>query len=140
MILFYKIHNASLNKSFALFVFITLYLFNSTLYSAISKEDTLAVIENKVITSAEFISLYKEKITRIGLTDNGETRLGYLINLVNDELLIAEAKNKGLDKTEAAKKEYKRICFQKLLNAHSLNYISPAVNINENEFLQQKID
>lgn len=81
-----------------------LYLSNPSLYAAIINEDTLAVIENKVITSDDFIASYKEKLTRIGLTDNGETRFGYLMNLVTDELLITEAKNKGFDKTEIAKR------------------------------------
>lgn len=133
MMLFYKIQNTWLHKFFVWAVIIIIYLINSTLFAAEFKEDTLAVIENKVITSADFISSYKEKLTRIGLTDNGETRLAYLMNLVNDELLIAEAKNKGLDKTESAKKEHKRICLQEILNAYTLKYISPTINITEND-------
>ncbi|MFZ1279284.1 MAG: peptidylprolyl isomerase [Ignavibacteriaceae bacterium] len=133
MIQFYKIQDTHLIKLRWMIIVVILYLSNPSLYAAIINEDTLAVIENKVITSDDFIASYKEKLTRIGLTDNGETRFGYLMNLVTDELLITEAKNKGFDKTEIAKKEYKRICLQELLNAYTIKYISPTININENE-------
>lgn len=62
-------------------------------------DDTLAVINKKIITADDFIKSYKDKLTKIGLNDNSETRQKYLMNLVNDELLIAEAKKEGLDKT-----------------------------------------
>ena len=129
----YKIQTAFSSKSIGLFSIILLFVFSPASYCLNSNQDTLAVIDHKVISSSDFISSYKEKLTRIGLTDNGETRLGYLMSLVTDELLIAESKNKGYDKTETAKKEYKRICLQELLNAYTIKYISPTININENE-------
>lgn len=129
----YKIQTTFSHKSIGLFSIILLFVFSPASYCLNSNQDTLAVIDHKVISSSDFISSYKEKLTRIGLTDNGETRLGYLMNLVTDELLIAEAKNKGYDKTETAKKEYKRICLQELLNAYTIKYISPTIVINESD-------
>lgn len=96
-----------------------------------SVKDTLAVVDQKVITIQDFVASYKVRLARIGLTDNGETRIGYLMNLVNDELLIAEAKRKGFDRTESAKKEYRRIWLQELLNAYTLKHISSTINITE---------
>ena len=129
----YKIQTAFSSKSIGLFSIILLFVFSPASYCLNSNQDTLAVIDHKVISSSDFISSYKEKLTRIGLTDNGETRLGYLMSLVTDELLIAESKNKGYDKTETAKKEYKRICLQELLNAYTIKYISPTIVINESD-------
>ncbi|MCX6152424.1 MAG: peptidylprolyl isomerase [Ignavibacteriales bacterium] len=99
----------------------------------ISRNDTLALIGKKVITSDEFKSKYKEKLVKLGLTDNGETRKNYLINLTEDELLISEAKNKGYNKTEEGVSEHKRLEVQELLNAYSEKHISPNLVITEND-------
>ena len=128
-----KIFNTYLTKTLLLIYFFTGYLFNPSFCADNSKNDTLALIGKKVITKEDFITSYKDKLTRIGLTDNGETRINYLMNLVSDELLIAEARNRGLDKTESAQKEYKRIRLQELLNAYSLQHISPTITITEDD-------
>lgn len=95
--------------------------------------DTLAVIAKKVITSAEFARLYKEKLVRLGLTDNGETRNGYLRNLVDDEVLIAQAKNKKLDRTKEARAALTRIQLQELLNAYLAKHISSHIEVTDND-------
>lgn len=128
-----KIINSYLSKMMLLIYFLAGYLFTTSFCTDKSKSDTLALVGKKVITAEDFITSYKDKLTRIGLTDNGETRISYLMNLVSDELLIAEARNRGLDKTTPAKKEYKRIRLQELLNAYSLKHISPAINITEDD-------
>ena len=95
--------------------------------------DTLAVIGKKVITINEFQKYYKEKLLSIGLTDNGDTRIKYLQNLIDDEVLIVDAKNKGLDKLKVALSEYERISTQELLNAFSKNFIESSVNVTEQD-------
>lgn len=96
--------------------------------------DTIAIIGSKIISAKTFTESFKDKILKYGLTDNGEIRKKYLIDLVNDELLIAHAKQMGLNKTEEAVKELKRIRLQEALNAYTLKHISPAINITENDF------
>ena len=108
-------------------------LFTPSLCADNSKSDTLAIVGKKVITTGEFIASYKDKIRTVGLTDNGETRIGYLRNLVGDQLLITEARKEGLDRTSAAKKEFRRIRLQELLNAYSLKHISPTIKITEKD-------
>ncbi|MEJ2193754.1 MAG: hypothetical protein P8X73_02705 [Ignavibacteriaceae bacterium] len=81
-----KILKKYLDKIFLLIYFFTVYLFNPSYCTDNSKNDTLALIGKKVITADDFITSYKEKLARIGFTDNGQTRLGYLMNLVGDEL------------------------------------------------------
>lgn len=102
---------------------------------AVRNTDTLAIVGNKVITVEDFQSLYKEKVAKLGLTDNGDTRYKYLMNLVNDELLIQYAKQKGLDKTEKAKSELQRIYTQELLNAFTTKHITPTINITEDDLI-----
>lgn len=112
---------------------IILFIFSAVIIPAQTANDTLALINDKVITTSEFLQSYKEKVAKYGLTDNGEIRIKYLMNLVNDELLIAEAKNKKLNKTDEAEKELKRIRIQELLNAYSEKHNSPQINITEDD-------
>lgn len=95
--------------------------------------DTLAIINKKVITVNDFISFYKDKLIRYGLNDTYDLRLKYLLNLVSDELLIAEAKSQNLHKTDKAIKELKRIQTQELLNAYVTKHISNKINVTEND-------
>ena len=97
------------------------------------KDDTLAVIGGKVITKDQFTKLYKEKLVTLGLTDNGEMRRGYLINLVDDEILIAEAKIRKLDQTTDARAERKRLELQELLNAFSTRHLSAMVKVTDDD-------
>ncbi|MFA6599220.1 MAG: peptidylprolyl isomerase [Ignavibacteriaceae bacterium] len=95
--------------------------------------EILAVIGNKKITVDAFITSYKDKLLRNGLTDNGDTRLKYLQNLIDDEVLITDAKNRRLDKTTDALSEYQRIRAQELLNAFSVKFIESEVKVTEED-------
>ena len=128
-----KISNSYSGKVILMICFLAGHLFTTSFCLGKSQEDTLALVGEKAITSEDFIASYKDKLNRIGLTDNVETRISYLMNLVSDELLIAEARNIGFDKTTSAKKEYKRIRLQELLNAYSLKRISPSISITEED-------
>src|ERR1035437_4752598 len=116
--------------------FLFLFLFIPTVTArenADSPNDTLAVIGDKIISISDFIKSYNEKLLRLGLTDNGDTREKYLQNLVDDEILISNAKKRGSDKTKAARIEYNRIRMQELLNAFSSKHIEPNITITEQD-------
>lgn len=98
--------------------------------------DTLAVIGERVITAQQFARLYKEKLVTMGLTDNGEMRRGYLINLVDDAILIAEARNRKLDHTVEARAERDRLKVQELLNAYSTKHLSPGIKVTDADLHQ----
>ncbi len=117
------------------YIFIILLLFPAAYpqRNSIDHSDTLAVIGNKVITINEFQKYYKDKLLRIGITDNGDTRVKYLLNLIDDELLIVDAKNKELDKSKSSVNEYARIVTQELLNAFSKSFIESTVNVTEQD-------
>ncbi|MGE5499592.1 MAG: peptidylprolyl isomerase [Syntrophothermus sp.] len=95
--------------------------------------DTLALINDTPVTSQTFARLYAEKIGRLGLTDNGDVRQKYLLNLVSDEVLIQKAKFDGMDRTPDAIKELDRLKLQELLNSWSKKHISPQINIPDEE-------
>ncbi|MDH7604957.1 MAG: peptidylprolyl isomerase, partial [Melioribacter sp.] len=104
------------------------------LEETISK-DTIAIVNNKIIYLDDFVNLYRDKKSKLGLTDSYDLRLKYLLNLVYDELLIAEAKAENLDKTDDAKKELERIKTQEILNAFSSKHISTKINITDDELI-----
>lgn len=103
----------------------------------ISKEnansDTLAVVGKFVLTENIYIESYNAKLKETGLSDNVEIRQKYLHNLVNDAIIIEEARRRGYDKKDDADLELKRIKIQELLNAYSLRHISPSINVTEND-------
>lgn len=98
-----------------------------------SYDDTLAVIGSRIVTVEDFSEQYGEKLREIGLTDNGETRVQYLQNLIGDELLIEHARKSRLHKTKAAQDEYNRIIAQELLNSWSDKYISSVIKITDED-------
>lgn len=118
-----------INQRKAVFIIIILFFRLCPINAA--PGDTLAIIGPKVITTDSFIKLYSEKLTKLGLTDNGEVRMKYLMNLVSDEVLIQEAKSEKLDRTPEALKEFKRQELQELLNTYSLKHISPEIRITD---------
>ena len=98
-----------------------------------NSKTTLAIVGRKIITKDQFVKLYKEKLVRFGLTDTEEARSGYLKNLVDDEILIRQAKKEKLDRTAEGRKEKERIEVQELLNAYSMRHISPTINVTEQD-------
>lgn len=52
------------------------------------QNDTLAVIGNKVISFTDFIKSYKDRILRLGLTDNGDTRFKLCLSNTSSALKI----------------------------------------------------
>jgi hypothetical protein len=85
-----KIFNSDSSKVIPVICFLAGQLFTTSFCADKSNSDTLALVGKKAITSEDFITSYKDKLTRIGLTDNGGTRISYLINLVSSELFIVE--------------------------------------------------
>jgi len=118
-------------------IFFGLVIFFCTALAA-SKEDrasrdTLAIIGNRVITANTFIKLFNEKLVKIGLRDNSNARLGYLLNLVDDEVLIHRAKQEKLDRTGKAIRKKRSIVIQELLNAYLEKHISRKDLVTEND-------
>lgn len=124
-----NIMNNYLKKISCLSITITFLILFTDVYSS----DTLAVIDRKLITIDEFKLRYKEKLIQLGINDSYDFRMKFLMNLINDELLIADAISKKLDKSKEAKQELERIQNQELLNAFVTKHISKKINVTEDE-------
>jgi foldase protein PrsA len=97
------------------------------------RSDTLATVGNKAITTNDFVKLYRERLTRLGLTDNGSARLGYLMNLVDDEVMIKQAKQEKLDRTSEAADKKRSIETKILLDAYSAKHLAQQSEVTEND-------
>lgn len=115
-----------------LLFFVSLICATTKEHSAVSA-DTLAVIDRAPILAHSFVEFYQKKIAAAGLSDNIETRIGVLRTIVEDEILIAYARQKQFDKTPSAQKELSRIRLQALLNAYTEQTISPLIHVSESD-------
>jgi parvulin-like peptidyl-prolyl isomerase len=116
---------------------IGLVVFLFTISFALSEDriinDTLAIIGDKVITLNRFGELFREKLITIGLTDNSSTRLGYLLNLVDDEILINHARQEKFGRTSEAADKKRSIEIQELLDAYSEKHFTRQSKVTEND-------
>ncbi|NOX36020.1 MAG: hypothetical protein GXO78_00635 [Calditrichaeota bacterium] len=98
-----------------------------------SSEDVLARIDRSSITTDDFRKRFQELKVRMGLPDNGQTRRELLKNMVNEKLLIIEAKHRGYDRDAQGQFEWERIQIQGLLNQFYEREIASKVRISERE-------
>ncbi|MFA6455943.1 MAG: peptidylprolyl isomerase [Bacteroidota bacterium] len=96
-------------------------------------DETLAVIGQKTILASTFKEFYQRKIAAAGLSDNIDTRINVLRTYVDDEILIAYAHSKHLERTPAARAELSRLQLQLLLNTYTERSISPTVHVSESD-------
>lgn len=98
-----------------------------------SDPDVLAVIGDKVVYNDDFVTRFQQARQKSGLPDNGQVRRQILQNMVNEELLIIEAKRKGFDNDEAGKLKEERIKIQELLNIFHQKNIQDQITITDEE-------
>ena len=98
-----------------------------------SSEDVLARVDQSYITINDFQKRFQELKVRMGLPDNGQTRRELLKNMVNEKLLIIEAKNRGYDQDAQGQFEWERIQIQGLLNQFYQQEIASKIRISEKE-------
>jgi parvulin-like peptidyl-prolyl isomerase len=117
------------------FILLTLH-FSCSDNSPKINENTLAVVGNRTIDIECFKKRYQDFNSRTGADDNGQARRSILKNIINEELLINEARKKEYDKDLEGQHEWERIRIQQLLNAYHKRMISDKVKV-EDEELQQ---
>ena len=100
-----------------------------------SNQNVLASIGNKIISEDDFIKRFQQAREKnmSGLPDNGQVRRQILQNMVNEELLILEAKKEKFDIDEAGKLEKERIKTQELINIYHQKNIRDQIEINDGE-------
>lgn len=96
-------------------------------------ENTLAVVGNKIIDTEHFAKRYQDFRSRTGVDDNGQARRSVLKNIINEELLISEARRRGYDKDSEGQHEWERIKIQQLLNAYQREVVSDKIEVDEEE-------
>jgi parvulin-like peptidyl-prolyl isomerase len=93
----------------------------------------LAVIEDQSINQNDFTTRFLDVRRRTGIPDNGETRRQILNSYVSEKILIQEARNRGLDKTEEGRFEHERIKVQELLNSYNQKFIKSNITVTDAE-------
>ncbi|MDQ7063726.1 MAG: peptidylprolyl isomerase [candidate division KSB1 bacterium] len=100
--------------------------------------DVLAVIQDRTITAKKFLKVYQQYRQRTGMNvpDNGQFRRQVLYNLVDDEVLITRAIERGYDRDPVGEFERERIETQALLDLYHKKHIAPKVRVEEAELMQ----
>jgi parvulin-like peptidyl-prolyl isomerase len=118
--------------SFILIISISLYLSCNNTSPKINN-NTLAVVGEKKIEIDYFKERYKDFRSQTGVSDNGQARRSLLKNIINEELLINEARTRDYDTDPEGQHELERIKIQEMLNAYHKKMISDKVEVNEDE-------
>jgi len=95
--------------------------------------NTLAVVGKRTIDKDYFIKRYKDFRQQTGASDNGMTRRSVLNNIIAEELLLVEARNRGYDEDAAGRHERERIKMQELLSAYHIRFITSHVATTDEE-------
>jgi parvulin-like peptidyl-prolyl isomerase len=97
------------------------------------KDQVLAVVGNRTITADDFAARYQSIRDKLNLPDNGQVRTELLRTMVDEELLICQAIQKGYDRDPAGTHEFQRIKIQELLNTYHRKNITDHIQIHKNE-------
>jgi parvulin-like peptidyl-prolyl isomerase len=100
------------------------------------ERNTLARVGNVSIRGAQFARRFQEARRRFSLPDNLQTRRSVLEQMIEEQLLIAEAKRRGFDRDGEAKHELDRIRIQELLNLYLETRVFPHVSVSEDELAE----
>jgi parvulin-like peptidyl-prolyl isomerase len=98
-----------------------------------SDSKTLAVIGERIIDKDYFSKRYQDFRRQTGASDNGMARRSVLNNIIAEELLILEARNRGYDEDAVGRHEYERIKVQELMNAYHNRFIVSHITTTEAE-------
>jgi len=103
-----------------------------------SDDKTLAIINRRVIDHQDFIQRYAEfrRRTGGGVQDNEEARRQILKNIVDEELLIIAAEQRGYAEDREGRHERARLEVQELLDAFNRRFIASRVTVSEAELKQ----
>ncbi len=98
----------------------------------------LAVVGGETIDAQVFRDRYRQVREKLGaeFQDTGQLRRQVLRQLVNEAVLVFEAKRRGFDRDSAAVLERKRLTIQQLLNAFHRKHITSTIQVTENELIR----
>ncbi|NQT25152.1 peptidylprolyl isomerase [candidate division KSB1 bacterium] len=97
------------------------------------QESILAIIGDRAITVSDFQSRYQEIKNKMNLPDNGQVRSQTFQNMIDEELMIEEAIQRGFDADSTGKYEKERLKIQSLLDAYLKQVVIKDIRIEEDE-------
>ncbi|MCD6100938.1 MAG: peptidylprolyl isomerase [Candidatus Marinimicrobia bacterium] len=98
-----------------------------------SKKEYLAKIDKNFITKDQFVKRYKDILFHLSVSDNFELRRSLLNRMIDELILIEEAKRIGLNSDSSSKIEIKKIEEQTLVDLYMKKYVFPRIKISEEE-------
>ncbi|RMF62921.1 MAG: peptidylprolyl isomerase [Calditrichaeota bacterium] len=120
-----------------------LLLFGLLLASCSTRENhhkgpLLAVVGEQKITADEFVTRYRDfrERTGQGVPDTYSARRKVLSQMVEEEILIDEARRRGFDRDATGKHQLASIRMQHLLSAYNHEFIAKRVVVTEEELKQ----
>ncbi|HNW58451.1 MAG TPA: peptidylprolyl isomerase [bacterium] len=93
----------------------------------------LAEVGRHTITCADYSTRYEGLRRKLGLPDNGQVRMQILEEMVDDELLMAAAGERGMDRDAPARHELERLHLQALLDRFEEEHVGKRVHVREAE-------
>ncbi len=116
----------------AVAVLVTLFLTRGS-RSHDTPDSTLATVGKTTISLASLDSRLSDLQLRIGIPDNGDTRKELLRGMVNDRLLLLEARAKGLDRDTEGKAQRSLIEQRVLIDEYVRRHVLPGIATSEGE-------
>lgn len=103
--------------------------------SSTSQKDNniLATVGHGSITRSQFTQRLTKLLREQGIPDNAQVRRQLMQTMINEELLLQEARNRGMDKDALAHEQFGLLHEKALLNAYSRKHIIPNIVVTDHE-------
>ncbi|MDZ7373133.1 MAG: peptidylprolyl isomerase [candidate division KSB1 bacterium] len=98
--------------------------------------EVLAVVGRRAITAQEFSRRLSSLRQRLSLPDNLQTRRRLLDQMIEEELLLIEARRRSYDRDSTGRFELERIRIQELLDGYLEERVFPRVRVSEEELME----
>ncbi|MBN2011670.1 peptidylprolyl isomerase [candidate division KSB1 bacterium] len=114
-------------------LFILLIISISPFSCSRNNDSTLAIIGHRKITIADFQSRFNATRQKIQIADNAQVRNEIFRSMIDEALLIHNARERGFLNCDAGKFEQERIKIQELLNCYLQQKVLKNIAISETE-------
>ena len=116
-----------------LFLFLPLLLSPGCSRNNDKKATVLADVGRSRITRSDFNQRFTQLKREIGIDDNGQTRKQLLSTMIDEELLLQEARNRGYNRDALAREQMERLREKALLDAYSRKHLLSNITVSEEE-------
>ena len=99
----------------------------------VAAQDVVAEVEDEQITAAEFVSRYAGFILKAGVADDPRLRMQVLDGMIDERLLIADARAHGLDGTPAFAEFAERVQEKLLIESYIDRHVTSRVAVTDGD-------